>query len=91
MSKARIIGAGSAGSLIYNANVNQNTGGGPKKQGNPFSIGESTYNRPEIRRRATGDKRNVIFTMNQVGGPNRTNHFNGGGVHPRAPFILQKK
>ena len=86
MSKARIIGAGSAGSLIYNTNVNLNTGGGSKKQGLPFSIGESTYNRPEIRRRATGDCRNVIFTLNQVGGANRTNHFNGGGVHRGPPF-----
>lgn len=86
MSKARIIGAGSAGSLIYNTNVNLNTAGGPKKQGLPFRIGATTYNIPEIKRRATGPSRDFIFTLNQVGGSNRTNHFNGGGVHRKDPY-----
>ena len=36
MSKARVIGACSAGSTIYNCNVNLNTAGGNKKQGLPF-------------------------------------------------------
>jgi hypothetical protein len=36
MSKARVIGAGSAGSTIYGCNVNLNTAGGTKKQGLPF-------------------------------------------------------
>jgi hypothetical protein len=81
MSKARIIGAGLAGSSGYNVNANLNTGGGNKKQGFPFTLGSPLFNSKEIKRRATGPNRNVVFFINQVGGPNRTNHFNGGGVH----------
>ena len=88
MTKTRIIGAGNAGSLAFNANVNLNTAGGTKKQGLPFSINTPRITYPAIARRATGDMRNVIFTINQVGGANRTNHFNGGGVHRRAPFVF---
>lgn len=40
MSKARIIGAGNAGSLIYNTNVNLDTAGGTKKQGYPSSVAD---------------------------------------------------
>jgi hypothetical protein len=36
MSKARVIGACSAGSTIYHCNVNINTAGGNKKQGLPL-------------------------------------------------------
>jgi hypothetical protein len=86
MSKARIIGAGNAGSTIYHTSVNSNTGGGPKKQGSPITLGSPTFNLKEIKRRATGPNRDVIFTLNQVGGANRTNHFQGGGVHRRAPY-----
>jgi len=83
MSKARIIGAGGAGSLGYNTNVNVNTGGGSKKQGSPVTVGSPIFNMRQINRRATGPNRNVVFFINQVGGPNRTNHFNGGGVRRR--------
>jgi hypothetical protein len=88
MSKARIIGAGSAGSLLYNTNVNLNTAGGTKKQGLPFMLGSSRYNLHAVKRHATGNSRNVIFTLNQVGGPARTNHFQGGGVHRTAPYVF---
>ena len=88
MSKARIIGAGNAGSLGYNTNVNLNTAGGSKKQGFPFTLGSPLFNRTEVARRATGPNRNVIFFLNQVGGPNRTNHFEGGGVHRREPYVF---
>jgi len=89
MSKARIIGAGSAGSLGYNTNVNLNTAGGTKKQGLPFTLGMSRYNLHRVKVAATGNARNVIFMMNQVGGSNRTNHFQGNGVHRRAPFVFR--
>ena len=88
MSKARIIGAGSAGSLAYNTNVNLNTGGGTKKQGLPFTLGSSRFNLNQVKIHATGNSKNVIFKLNQVGGSNRTNHFQGGGVHRGAPFVL---
>jgi hypothetical protein len=88
MSKARIIGAGAAGSLGYNTNVNLNTAGGSKKQGSPITLGSPTYNKKGINRRATGPNRNVIFFINQVGGANRTNHFNGGGVHRSLPYTF---
>ena len=81
MSKARVIGAGLAGSSIYNSNVNLNTGGGSKKQGSPITLGSPIFNMKEIKRRATGPNRDVVFMLNQVGGANRTNHFQGGGVH----------
>lgn len=89
MSKARIIGAGSAGSLAYNTNVNLNTAGGTKKQGFPFTLGSSRYNLHQVKIHATGASKNVIFTLNQVGGANRTNHFQGYGVHRRAPYVFQ--
>ena len=66
MSKARIIGAGTAGSTNYNCNVNLNTGGGPKKQGFPWSMGTPSNIYP-IMNRSLGNNRNVIFTMNQLG------------------------
>ena len=81
MSKARVIGAGLAGSSIYNSNVNLNTGGGSKKQGSPITLGSPIFNMKEIKRRSTGPNKDVVFMLNQVGGANRTNHFQGGGVH----------
>jgi hypothetical protein len=90
MSKARIIGAGNAGSLGYNTNVNLNTAGGNKKQGLPFTLGSPRYNLHRVKINATGNKRNFIFTMNQVGGANRTNHSQGNGILPRDPYLFQK-
>jgi len=89
MSKARIIGAGLAGSSIHNVNVNLNTAGGSKKQGSPITLGSPVYNMKEINRRATGPNRGVVFPLNQVGGANRTNHFNGGGVHRFEPYVYE--
>ena len=90
MSKARIIGAGVAGSSGYNVNVNLNTAGGTKKQGSPITLGSPVYNMKEINRRATGPNRQVIFWLNQVGGANRTNHARGGGVHRNLPYTYVK-
>ena len=89
MSKARIIGAGTAGSLTYNTNVNLNTAGGTKKQGLPFMVGMPRYNLHHVKMHATGNSRDIIFTLNQVGGANRTNHFQGRGVNRLAPFLFR--
>ena len=67
MSKARIIGAGTAGSTNYNANVNLNTAGGPKKQGYPSAVGDLVNNRA-TNTRARGENNNIIFPMNQMQG-----------------------
>lgn len=90
MSKSRIIGAGNAGSTIYNCNVNLNTAGGSKKQGFPFSLDTPTINRHAIRLKATGDKRNFIFTMNQLtGGVGHTKYFRQDGIHPHIPYVFK--
>ena len=93
MSKARIMGAGSAGSTIYYANVNLKTCGGNKKQGLPFSLDGATYNHRHIKIKATGDKRDVVFTMNQLGGVSSSSfrssrsHSSGDGVSYKEPYI----
>ena len=90
MSKSRIIGAGNAGSLGYNANVNLNTAGGTKKQGFPSITG---YRPREIdnivKTKATGDKRDFIFSMNQIGGIGRgISPYNpsADGIYKREPY-----
>jgi hypothetical protein len=67
MSKARIIGAGTAGSTNYNTNVNMNIAGGTKKQGYPSAVGDYVNNRA-INTRARGENNNIIFPMNQLQG-----------------------
>jgi len=89
MSKARVIGAGSAGSTIYHCNVNLNTAGGTKKQGFPFSLDRRTFQDRAVKRRATGDKRNYIFTLNQIGGIGRVGWYPRDGIRPRAPYPYQ--
>ena len=84
MSKARVIGACSAGSTIYNCNVNLNTAGGTKKQGLPFNIDAQTYNKRNVKIKATG-KRDYIFTMNQLGGIGR-GRYPRDGIRPRDPY-----
>ena len=68
MSKARIMGAGLAGSTTVDVNINGNQGGGNKKQGLPgisnmrsslvFSVNQRAY--------ATPDSRNKVFYINQL-------------------------
>jgi hypothetical protein len=90
MSKARIIGAGTAGSTIYHCNVNLNTAGGTKKQGLPFSLDTPTINKHAIRLKATGNKRHFIFTMNQLtGGVGHTKQYRQDGIHPKEPYLYQ--
>ena len=88
MSKSRIIGACVAGSTNYNCNVNLNTAGGNKKQGLPFSIGDNVLCHHVMKIRAYGNKRNVIFTINQIGGIGHTATITRGGVHPKAPYVF---
>lgn len=89
MSKSRIIGAGIAGSTIYNCNANLNIAGGTKKQGLPFSPNERILNYRAIKIKATGVNRDVIFTMNQIGGIGHTTTVTRGGVRPKAPYVFQ--
>jgi hypothetical protein len=86
MSKSRIIGAGVAGSTIYNCNANLNIAGGTKKQGLPFSPNERVLNHRIIKIKAYGVNRNVIFTINQVGGIGHTATVTRGGLRPKAPY-----
>ena len=86
MSKARVIGACSAGSTIYHCNVNLNTAGGNKKQGLPFQLDRRTFQHKTVKRLATGDKRDYIFTMNQIGGIGRVAWYPRDGIRPRAPY-----
>ena len=87
MSKARIIGAGSAGSTIYHCNVNLNTAGGTKKQGLPFLLNAPTYNKRHVSIKAVGGNRNTIFNMNQLtGGVGYTTRHPNDGVHQEGSF-----
>lgn len=86
MSKSRIIGAGIAGSTIHHCNVNLNIAGGTKKQGLPFSPNEPVLNKRAIKIKANGVNRNMIFTINQVGGIGHTATVTRGGLRPKAPY-----
>jgi len=87
MSKSRIMGAGNASSTVYNSNVNLNTGGGNKKQGLPFSLNDPIINHRSIKIGALGNKRNFVFTINQLGGIGHTAKITHGGLKPNAPYI----
>ena len=87
MSKARIIGAGSAGSTIYHCNVNLDTAGGTKKQGFPFLLNAPTYNKRLISVKAVGNKRNTIFNMNQLtGGVGHNKFHREDGIHHEGSY-----
>ena len=86
MSKTRVMGAGSAGSTIHHCNVNLNTAGGNKKQGLPFLLDRRTFQHKTVKIKATGDKRDYIFTMNQIGGIGRVKWYPHDGIRPREPY-----
>lgn len=86
MSKARVIGPGSAGSTIYHCNVNLNTAGGNKKQGLPFLLDRRTFQHRAVKIKATGNRRDYIFTMNQLGGIGRVEWYPRDGIRPREPY-----
>ena len=95
MGKARMMGAGNAGSSLYNSNVNLKTGGGNKKQGLPFSLdGIVSFNHKHVVINAVGNKRDIVYTMNQLGGvssssfgSSRNSYENGDGIHYDHPFV----
>ena len=97
MSKARIMGAGIAGSTIYNTNVNLPICGGTKKQGLPWSLdGIVSFNRRHILIKAVGNKRDVVFTINQLGGvssssfgSNAHSYAVGDGIRQKPPFVCK--
>jgi hypothetical protein len=88
MSKSRIIGAGCAGSTLYHCNVNLNIAGGTKKQGLPYSLSDPMINHRAIKTKAYGVNRNMIFTINQVGGIGHTTTVTRGGLRPKAPYVF---
>ena len=88
MSKSRIIGAGCAGSTIYHCYANLYSAGGTKKQGLPYSLTDPIINHRPIKIRANGSNRNMIFTINQLGGVGHTAVVTRGGLRPKAPYVF---
>ena len=95
-SRTRMMGAGHAGSTVYRTNVNLDTAGGDKKQGlPPFTNAPTPWANQAMKIRATGTKRNVIFSMNQIGGVGRAkSQFKVGnginnpdGVRRNNPYV----
>jgi len=87
MGKSRMMVAGLASSSLYKTNPNLNTSGGSKKQGLPTFDG-LIANRTFVVTKAEGRTRNVVFTMNQLGGVSSSSFSSsthvyavGGGVH----------
>ena len=68
MGKSRMMGAGSAGSTMYNSNVNVPTGGGAKKQGITSRVGLDNWENREIQTHSNGIGRFKLVFMNQLGG-----------------------
>lgn len=95
MSKSRMMGAAHAGSTLYNSNINLKTCGGNKKQGLPFSISTGMdFVHRAIQINAIGNKRDVVFTINQLGGVSSSSfsssshsYTSGGGFKSAKPFI----
>lgn len=88
-----MMGACGASSTVNGCNINGNTCGGNSKQGLPFNIDSNTYNHKNIKINATGDKRDFVFTINQLGGVSSSsfrssvNGFAGGdGIRPNVPY-----
>jgi hypothetical protein len=72
-SRAKVMGAGLAGSTQSNVNVNMNTAGGDKKQGLPSRVGLDNWANLAVQTFADGSiqGRSTIFYMNQLGGVGR--------------------
>jgi hypothetical protein len=94
MGKARMMGAGNAGSSLYNSNVNLKTCGGNKKQGLPPLDGVMNFAHRKIKINAIGNRRDVIFSMNQLGGVSSSafsssahSNASGDGFQQIMPFI----
>jgi hypothetical protein len=94
MGKSRMMGAGSACSTLYGSNVNLKTCGGSKKQGLPFSINTRVQDNRHVKINSVGNKRDVIFSRNQLGGVSSSafsssshRYAVGGGAKYMMPFI----
>jgi hypothetical protein len=94
MGKARMMGAGNAGCSLYNSNVNLKTCGGNKKQGLPPLDGVMNFAHRKIKINAIGNRRDVIFSMNQLGGVSSSafsssahSNASGDGFQQIMPFI----
>ncbi len=72
-SRAKVMGAGFAGSTQSNVNVNANTAGGLKKQGIVSRMGLNNWSNSAVQSQANGSVkgRSSIFFMNQLGGIGR--------------------
>lgn len=95
MSRPRMMGAGSACSSLYDCNVNLKTCGGNKKQGLAVKVdGSIDFNNRFIKTKAFGKRRDVVFTMNQLGGVSSSSFSSsshsyaiGGAVARKDPFL----
>lgn len=89
MGKSRMMGAGSAGSTMYNSNVNLQTGGGFKKQGLTSRVGLEHWENRAIQTKSNGIGRFKLVFMNQLGGVEPGHSMFSGrwnradGVHKR--------
>jgi len=72
-SRAKVMGAGFAGSTQSNVNINMNTAGGSKKQGLTSRVGLNNWSNLAVQIHADGSLkgRSTIFYMNQLGGVGR--------------------
>ncbi len=68
MPKSRIMGAGLAGASVQGANVNQVTFGNKLQGLRSTANSETSSNLNTIKSRTKGNKRNVVFCMNQLAG-----------------------
>ena len=67
--KAKVMGAGLAGSTQSKVSINGNSGGGDKKQGLVSSVGLTYWSNRAILIHANGQNdRNMVFCVNQLGG-----------------------
>jgi hypothetical protein len=68
MSKSRMMGAGNAGSSGYGSNVNARQSGGNALQGLNVSVGRKNNTPTYYRSYGTTLNRNMVFSINQLGG-----------------------
>lgn len=95
MGRSKMMGAGSACSTLYDCNVNLKTCGGNKKQGLAVKVdGSMNFNHRFIKTKAIGNRRDVVFIMNQLGGVSSSSFGSsshsyaiGGSVRRKDPFI----
>ena len=95
MGRCKMMGAGSSCSTLYNCNVNLKTCGGNKKQGLAVQVdGSMNYNHRFIKTKAIGNRRDVVFTINQLGGVSSSSfsssahsHAIGNGIIYKDPFL----